>query len=63
MFLKRELLSTQKKHWEKALLQALKEKKRILSNNSQRSWSTCIYPYLCILDDQDYVNIMLQVPT
>ncbi|XP_051765316.1 DNA-directed RNA polymerase, mitochondrial isoform X1 [Ctenopharyngodon idella] len=56
----RELLSTQKKHWEKALLQALKEKKRILSNNSQRSWSTCIYPYLCILDDQDYVNIMLQ---
>ncbi|XP_056112408.1 DNA-directed RNA polymerase, mitochondrial [Rhinichthys klamathensis goyatoka] len=56
----RELLATQRKHWEKALLQALKEKKRILSNNSQRSWNTCIYPYLCILDDQDYVNIMLQ---
>ncbi|XP_077082544.1 DNA-directed RNA polymerase, mitochondrial [Siphateles boraxobius] len=56
----RELLATQRKHWEKALLQALKEKKRILSNNSQRSWNACLYPYLCILDDQDYVNIMLQ---
>ncbi|XP_043078990.1 DNA-directed RNA polymerase, mitochondrial [Puntigrus tetrazona] len=56
----RELLATQHKHWEKALLQALKEKKRILSSNGQKSWSTCIYPYLCILDDQDYVNIMLQ---
>ncbi|RXN20383.1 DNA-directed RNA mitochondrial [Labeo rohita] len=56
----RELLATQRKHWEKALLQTLKEKKRILSSNSQKSWSTCIYPYLCILDDQDYVNIMLQ---
>uniref|UniRef100_A0A673JZG5 DNA-directed RNA polymerase n=1 Tax=Sinocyclocheilus rhinocerous TaxID=307959 RepID=A0A673JZG5_9TELE len=56
----RELLATQRKHWEKALLQTLKEKKRIVSSNSQKSWSTCIYPYLCILDDQDYVNIMLQ---
>uniref|UniRef100_A0A9J8ALY9 DNA-directed RNA polymerase n=1 Tax=Cyprinus carpio carpio TaxID=630221 RepID=A0A9J8ALY9_CYPCA len=56
----RELLATQRKHWEKALLQTLKEKKLILSSNSQKSWSTCIYPYLCILDDQDYVNIMLQ---
>uniref|UniRef100_A0A8C2B3L6 DNA-directed RNA polymerase n=1 Tax=Cyprinus carpio TaxID=7962 RepID=A0A8C2B3L6_CYPCA len=56
----RELLATQRKHWEKALLQTLKEKKQILSSNSQKSWSTCIYPYLCILDDQDYVNIMLQ---
>ncbi|XP_052394383.1 DNA-directed RNA polymerase, mitochondrial isoform X1 [Carassius gibelio] len=56
----RELLATQRKHWEKALLHALKEKKRISSSNSQKSWSTCIYPYLCILDDQDYVNIMLQ---
>uniref|UniRef100_A0A8C2I2Y9 DNA-directed RNA polymerase n=1 Tax=Cyprinus carpio TaxID=7962 RepID=A0A8C2I2Y9_CYPCA len=56
----RELLATQRKHWEKALLHALKEKKRILSSNSQKSWSTCMYPYLCILDDQDYVNIMLQ---
>ncbi|XP_067272004.1 DNA-directed RNA polymerase, mitochondrial [Pseudorasbora parva] len=56
----RELLATQRKHWEKALLQALREKKRTLSNNSQRSLSTCIYPFLCILEDQDYVNIMLQ---
>uniref|UniRef100_A0A8C2CZ09 DNA-directed RNA polymerase n=1 Tax=Cyprinus carpio TaxID=7962 RepID=A0A8C2CZ09_CYPCA len=56
----RELLATQRKHWEKALLQTLKEKKQILSSNSQKSWSTCIYPYLSILDDQDYVNIMLQ---
>uniref|UniRef100_A0A671LYK3 DNA-directed RNA polymerase n=1 Tax=Sinocyclocheilus anshuiensis TaxID=1608454 RepID=A0A671LYK3_9TELE len=56
----RELLATQRKHWAKALLQTLKEKKRIVSSNSQKSWSTCIYPYLCILDDQDYVNIMLQ---
>uniref|UniRef100_A0A671SGJ4 DNA-directed RNA polymerase n=1 Tax=Sinocyclocheilus anshuiensis TaxID=1608454 RepID=A0A671SGJ4_9TELE len=56
----RELLATRRKHWEKALLHALKEKKRILSSKSQKSWSTCIYPYLCILDDQDYVNIMLQ---
>ncbi|XP_051978328.1 DNA-directed RNA polymerase, mitochondrial [Xyrauchen texanus] len=56
----RYLLSTQRSHWEKALLQALKEKKKILANNSQRAWSTCLYPYLCILDDQEYVNIMLQ---
>ncbi|XP_051549108.1 DNA-directed RNA polymerase, mitochondrial-like isoform X2 [Myxocyprinus asiaticus] len=56
----RDLLATQRANWEKALFQALKEKKQILANNSQRAWSTCIYPYLCILDDQEYVNIMLQ---
>ncbi|XP_073700227.1 DNA-directed RNA polymerase, mitochondrial [Garra rufa] len=56
----RELLATQRKHWEKALLQALKEKKRILSSDSQKSGNNSIYPYLCVLDDQDYVNIMLQ---
>lgn len=62
IFLQRELLATQRKHWEKVLLQALKDKKQILASNSQRTWSTCIYPYMCILDDQEYVNIMLQVP-
>ncbi|KAA0712220.1 DNA-directed RNA polymerase, mitochondrial [Triplophysa tibetana] len=56
----RELLATQRTHWEKVLLQALKDKKQILASNSQRTWSTCIYPYMCILDDQEYVNIMLQ---
>nr|XP_055073574.1 DNA-directed RNA polymerase, mitochondrial [Misgurnus anguillicaudatus] len=56
----RELLATQRTHWEKVLLQALKDRKQILANNSQRCWSTCIYPYMCILDDKEYVNIMLQ---
>ncbi|XP_005170579.2 DNA-directed RNA polymerase, mitochondrial [Danio rerio] len=56
----RELLAKQRKHWEKALLQALKDRKQMMSNNSQKSWNTCLYPYLCILDDQEYVDIMLQ---
>lgn len=59
----RKLLAEQRSHWRKALLQALRDSRMILSSSNQRNWKISIYPFLCILPDEDYVNIMLQVRT
>ncbi|KAK7889631.1 hypothetical protein WMY93_025191 [Mugilogobius chulae] len=42
------------------LLQALKENKMILSNTNSRDYRLNLYPYLCLLDDSEYVDIMVQ---
>ncbi|XP_076880297.1 DNA-directed RNA polymerase, mitochondrial [Brachyhypopomus gauderio] len=56
----RKLLAEQRGHWHRVLHQALRESKLVLSRSNQRSGRTNIYPFLCVLRDEDYVNIMLQ---
>lgn len=45
--------------WHKTLLKAFREKKMILVKTSTKYQS--LYPYLCLLEDKDYVNMMIQV--
>lgn len=59
----RELLAQQREQWHKALLQALRESKMILAQSNQKSNRSLLYPYLCILDDKEYVDAMLQCLT
>ncbi|XP_067414975.1 DNA-directed RNA polymerase, mitochondrial [Emydura macquarii macquarii] len=54
----RELLTALRSEWCKPLLQALRESKIRLEN--RKSCPTNLYPYLCLLEDEDYVDIMLQ---
>lgn len=57
----RELLAEQHAQWKKILLQALKESKMILANSSIKDYRLNLYPYLCLLEDREYVDIMMQV--
>ncbi|KPP62268.1 hypothetical protein Z043_119557, partial [Scleropages formosus] len=57
----RELLEGVRSRWQKDLLQALKDSKVILAHSGKKSGKMNLYPYLCLLDDQEYVDIMLQV--
>ncbi|KAM7012929.1 DNA-directed RNA polymerase, mitochondrial [Tautogolabrus adspersus] len=56
----RELLADQRAQWQKILLQALRESKRILSNTDTKNYKLNLYPYLCLLEDREYVDIMIQ---
>ncbi|XP_023809859.2 DNA-directed RNA polymerase, mitochondrial [Oryzias latipes] len=56
----RELLAEQRTHWEKILHQALRESKMILANTNTRDYRLNLYPYLCLLEDGEYVDIMIQ---
>uniref|UniRef100_A0A8C5D5J6 DNA-directed RNA polymerase n=1 Tax=Gouania willdenowi TaxID=441366 RepID=A0A8C5D5J6_GOUWI len=55
----RKLLAAQRTNWHKVLLQALKERKMIMSTNV-RDYRLNLYPYLCLLEDREYVDIMMQ---
>uniref|UniRef100_A0A452GXK6 DNA-directed RNA polymerase n=1 Tax=Gopherus agassizii TaxID=38772 RepID=A0A452GXK6_9SAUR len=54
----RELLTALRSEWRKSLLQTLRESKIHMAN--RRSWQMSLYPYLCLLEDKEYVDIMLQ---
>ncbi|KAG5851368.1 hypothetical protein ANANG_G00092540 [Anguilla anguilla] len=56
----RALLEQQRSHWRSALLKGLRESKLHLSTSDQKSWRMNLYPYLCLLEDGEYVDIMLQ---
>lgn len=56
----RQLLSELRTQWYKTLLQAIKENKKILSNTNSKDYRLNIYPYLCLLKDTEYVDIMVQ---
>ncbi|XP_024121139.1 DNA-directed RNA polymerase, mitochondrial [Oryzias melastigma] len=56
----RELLAEQRALWGKLLLQALRESKMILANANTRDYRLNLYPYLCLLEDGEYVDIMIQ---
>ncbi|XP_042273107.1 DNA-directed RNA polymerase, mitochondrial [Thunnus maccoyii] len=56
----RELLAEQRAHWQKILLQALRESKMILAKTNSKDYRLNLYPYLCLLKDREYVDIMIQ---
>lgn len=57
----RDLLAVQRLVWHKALVGALREGKIILASSTQKAVRLSLYPYLCLLDEKDYVDIMIQV--
>ncbi|KAL6107719.1 polrmt [Pungitius sinensis] len=56
----RKLLADHRAQWQKILLQALRESKRILANTNTKDYRLNLYPYLCVLEDGEYVDIMIQ---
>ncbi|XP_070817738.1 DNA-directed RNA polymerase, mitochondrial [Chaetodon trifascialis] len=56
----RELLADQRAQWQKILLQALRESKMILAKTNTNDYRLNLYPYLCLLKDSEYVDIMIQ---
>lgn len=56
----RKLLTELRTQWHKTLLQALKENKMILSNTNSKDYRLNLYPYMCLLEDGEYVDIMVQ---
>lgn len=58
----RKLLAELRSQWHKSLLQALKQDKIILANanTNGRDYKLDLYPYLCLLEDSEYVDIMIQ---
>uniref|UniRef100_A0A1A7WLC6 DNA-directed RNA polymerase n=2 Tax=Iconisemion striatum TaxID=60296 RepID=A0A1A7WLC6_9TELE len=56
----RGLLAEQRLQWQKVLLQALRESKMILAKTNTKDYRLNLYPYLCLLEDREYVDIMIQ---
>ncbi|XP_057697349.1 DNA-directed RNA polymerase, mitochondrial [Corythoichthys intestinalis] len=56
----RALLLEQRAQWHKALLQAFREGKMNLGKTNSNDSRLNLYPYLCLLGDNSYVDIMLQ---
>ncbi|XP_048108614.1 DNA-directed RNA polymerase, mitochondrial isoform X2 [Alosa alosa] len=59
----RELLASQRERWAKALLQVFRESKMVMAHSHQKSGKISLYLYLCILEDKEYVDAMLQCLT
>ncbi|NWW92343.1 RPOM protein, partial [Rhynochetos jubatus] len=58
----RELLATLRSQWHDSILQALQQSRRSMSSNLRTiSGYNILYPYLCLLPDEEYVGIMLQI--
>ncbi|KAM8795105.1 DNA-directed RNA polymerase, mitochondrial [Eudromia elegans] len=56
----RELLASLRSQWRDSILQALQKSKHSMSKASM-SGSKMLYPYLCLLPDEEYVSIMMEV--
>lgn len=56
----RRLLAEQRSQWRTILLQALRESKMILASTNTKDYKLNLYPYLCLLEDSEYVDIMIQ---
>ncbi|NWH48693.1 RPOM protein, partial [Fregata magnificens] len=57
----RKLLATLRSQWHDSILQALQKSKRSMSKLKMVSGYNILYPYLCLLPDEEYVGIMLQI--
>ncbi|NXH68126.1 RPOM protein, partial [Hydrobates tethys] len=57
----RKLLATLRSQWHASILQALKKSKHSMSKAKTASGYNILYPYLCLLPDEEYVAIMLQI--
>ncbi|XP_040273449.1 DNA-directed RNA polymerase, mitochondrial [Bufo bufo] len=56
----RKVLDGLRTGWQKDLLHAFQDSKNHLAKLSRSSRRINLYPYLCLLDEQHYVDIMLQ---
>ncbi|XP_029469450.1 LOW QUALITY PROTEIN: DNA-directed RNA polymerase, mitochondrial [Rhinatrema bivittatum] len=56
----RELLNALRSHWRQSLLQSLRESKVRMAALTPRSLRMNLYPFLCVLDEREYVELMLQ---
>ncbi|NXI38007.1 RPOM protein, partial [Galbula dea] len=56
----RQLLATLRSQWHGSILQALQKSKKSMSRFKTVSRYNIIYPYLCLLPEEEYVGIMLQ---
>ncbi|XP_051893602.1 DNA-directed RNA polymerase, mitochondrial [Pristis pectinata] len=56
----RKRLADLRAKWQKSLLRAFRECKFHLAGDGNCPWKMNLYPYLCLLDDKEYVDIMLQ---
>ncbi|RLV88169.1 hypothetical protein DV515_00015566, partial [Chloebia gouldiae] len=59
--MQRELLGTLRSQWHDAILQALQNSKRSMARPKRLSKYNVLYPYLCLLPDEEYVDIMMQI--
>ncbi|XP_040178012.1 DNA-directed RNA polymerase, mitochondrial [Rana temporaria] len=59
----RAVLASLRSVWGKTLLHSLQDSKSQLAEISKRTRRINIYPYLCLLEDEQYVEIMLQALT
>ncbi|NXE82373.1 RPOM protein, partial [Cochlearius cochlearius] len=57
----RKLLATLRSRWHASILQALQKSKHSMSKLKMVSGYNILYPYLCLLPDEEYVAIMLQI--
>uniref|UniRef100_A0A663N2C4 DNA-directed RNA polymerase n=1 Tax=Athene cunicularia TaxID=194338 RepID=A0A663N2C4_ATHCN len=57
----RNMLDTLRPQWHDSILQALQKSKHNMSQLQMGSGYNILYPYLCVLPDEEYVAIMLQV--
>ncbi|NXU24959.1 RPOM protein, partial [Thalassarche chlororhynchos] len=57
----RKLLATLRSRWHDSILQALQKSKHSMSKLKTASGYNILYPYLCLLPDEEYVGIMLQI--
>ncbi|NWU59242.1 RPOM protein, partial [Dromas ardeola] len=57
----RKLLDTLRSRWHDSILQALQKSKHSMSKLKTASGYKILYPYLCLLPDEEYVGIMLQI--
>ncbi|KAG8454504.1 hypothetical protein GDO86_000935, partial [Hymenochirus boettgeri] len=56
----RALLNDLRCHWKKVLLQAFRDSKNQLERNSRTSRRMNLYPFLCLLEEEQYIDIMVQ---
>ncbi|KAM5192630.1 DNA-directed RNA polymerase, mitochondrial isoform 2-T2 [Mantella aurantiaca] len=59
----RAVLASLRSNWEEALRHALQDSKRQLAEIHMKTRRINMYPYLCLLEDEQYVEIMLQALT
>ncbi|NWQ85876.1 RPOM protein, partial [Burhinus bistriatus] len=57
----RKLLATLRSRWHDSILKALQKSKHRMSKLKTASGYNILYPYLCLLPDEEYVDIMLQI--
>uniref|UniRef100_A0A8C5LN70 DNA-directed RNA polymerase n=1 Tax=Leptobrachium leishanense TaxID=445787 RepID=A0A8C5LN70_9ANUR len=56
----RALLDSLRAQWEKSLHQAFHDSKKHLERISRKMRKMNLYPYLCLLDEEQYVQIMME---